>query len=465
MAAVVLVTAIDVRAELLGPEASRDKHDPNGVFFVLPSASITSGEMGLKSSADGASSDASTGGSSIVVANAGNPPLLFKYLVTGTTLNGNDLATVEVFLLNAGASAVDVRGVQIDAPCSLDPLLGATGTLTTGAADADPLSLVSIGATSSGGVPRVFPGGLTPTNQMFCRAAQTGLAGESVSLLPDTIHYVATITYRVSTCAAGSFSMDMECGAAGEPCVPPPGISDQTRIVDPANLPVEFVPALLTLVVPTGPCCIGLSCVGDGLNPFCCEQTHPGAVPGPAGYTCLEAGACGCLDDDDCNAIPDTDPCRCNACVGGQCMTFSTVFGNISPCEPGCGGPDVSDILRVLDCFSGLEAFPGPRCNAADFALCQADGFIDVGDILEILAAFAGESTCQCDVCTGACCVTSPPSLGGCQPQPPVGGVTQNDCENNPFIDGVFMGGGTCCVETYLDCEDDPCVCLLIQCP
>ncbi len=385
-------------------------------------------------------------------------PVSFLYQVAGGSFNGNDLVPVEVFVVNNGGSDIPIRGVQIDVACSLDGQPGSSGTITSGNADSDPASLIQVNSTSSGGVPRVFPGGLAATDQNLCRAAQlAGLGAPSVNLLADgQLRYVATVVYRVSGCAAGDFSMDMECDCAGTgaTCTPPSEFAHQTKIVgDPLPTLVPFKPASLIISVPGGSCCNGTTCLGDGLNPFCCAQMFPGSTAGPLGHTCGQPGACSCNLDAECVVDPP-NRCKCAKCVNHVCQQFDVAYGNVN-CDGGCDGPvDVGDILCVLDGFSfGLNFCP----NADLFPPCDGDDNIDVGDILVVLAAFAGivNPECFCDICTGACCVN-----GGCALQT----YSVQDCES---LGGDPQGRGTCCLEELQAagaCQANPCLCVPATC-
>jgi hypothetical protein len=387
-------------------------------------------------------------------------PVSFLYQTTSTTYDGNELVTVEIFIVNNGASDISVRGIQIDVPCSLDPGPGASGAITTGLADSDPATVIAVNATSIGGIPRVFPGGLAITNQTHCRAAQlAAVLAPPINLVPDgQLRYVATVIYRVSACAAGEFSMDMECDCpgAGLSCTPPSTTGDQTKIVgDPMTTLVPFKPASLTISVPTGSCCNGTTCLADGLNPFCCGQTHPGATAGPPGSLCGQPNACGqCVTDLDCPQ-PES-PCQCAVCENQQCTYYNNNYGDTT-CDGDCSGVDVGDLLCVLDGFSfGLLTCPSGDIYPCPFPLVP-DGKIDIGDILAVLEAFIGEAKCFCYLCTGACCL--PGDVCGLRP------VEANTCQ---AVGGDPQGSGTCCIDelcSIIDCSVNLPLCLPATCP
>jgi hypothetical protein len=73
--------------------------------------------------------------------------------IGGAEVNGGELVAIEVFLTNISQVSYQIYGVFIDVNCALNPIGSATGTITTGVSDADPLSQLQINATSSTGLP------------------------------------------------------------------------------------------------------------------------------------------------------------------------------------------------------------------------------------------------------------------------------------------------------------------------
>jgi hypothetical protein len=260
--------------------------------------------------------------------------------VGGPEVTGGQLVDIEVFLVNLGGVDQMTRGIQIDVPCLLDPVGGATGTITTGSGDGDPLTSLMINATSAGGFPRVFPGGLAPINQMQCRAAQTAAPGAQpvVTIPAGATRYVATLRYRVSICATGQHQIDFECDAAGTQCNGKATTTgSSTRIID---------------------------APGTGVIGFT--------------YEVVLFDVDSCDDGDLCTVY---DECSMGTCEG----TYQASFYGDLVIQPGDDGiPDVTDLICALDGFRLASA-----CPQADIAPCGGDGTRDVGDVLVILDLFA----------------------------------------------------------------------------
>ncbi len=361
----------------------------------------------------------------------------------GNTVNGQQLVTVEVFITATTSDQV-LRGTQVDLPCSLPG--GSAGTITTGNADADPASTVSVNVNdgSSDGTPFLFPGGLAPTNQIFCRAAATiPIGGDPVTLMAGQTRYLATFRYRVSDCAGGNFNMYFECGLAmgmGTPCNPPPyTISDQTRVLEPdgpdpdtLDDPVPFKLDFETLAVPTAQCCDGQMCLGD-LNSFCCVTVNGGELhPGDSCAT----DQCPCANSTECD-----DGLFCNGtetCVGMVCQPGSNPCTN--PLKPLCD--EAND--ECVNCFNDMECDDGVFCNGAE--LCVDGQCTDAAN--RPAGTPCGDPTnndcTDPDTCNG---------FGSC--------VANNAPSGSPCEDGLFCTigstclGGACMGGAPRDCNDN----------
>jgi hypothetical protein len=350
--------------------------------------------------------------------------------VGSTTVNGNQLVTVEVFI-SAADQAQDLRGTQVDLPCSLTG--GMAGTVTTGnetpVNDPDSRVLVNTATGSTGGIPFMFPGGLAPVNQSNCRAAGTITIGGTFDTLPaGQTRYLATYIYRVSRCAAGEFGLNFESFNN------PPTISDQTRVLAPdgpdADLndePVPFKQVLSSLRVAAQQCCDGGTCIGD-LNPTCCADM---GGTSNAGRSC-ETDGCPCTMASECD---DNNPCTDDSCVDLVCRNVN----NTAPCDDGmfCTNPDV--------CMGGV-CMPGPArvcpepggdpdfdiCSEALDACVECLGPGDCGD----------GNTCTDDICNPSGECNNPNNTAACE------------TDNNPCTNDVCAGGSCTHPFNTNSCDD-----------
>jgi len=418
----------------------------------------------------------------------------FTYLLLGAPeVNGDTLREIEIFL--TCAADTEVRGVQIDVPCTLDPQGGATGTITTGNADADGTSVMAVTATSSassGSVPRVYPGGLAPVNQIFCRAAQTAAPGDPpTTIIPGgSPRYVATARYRVSQCATGQHQIDFECDALSPPTQcdgKNTTVSSQTRIVDPpgtGTIDYSFAKTLVTVQV--GTCCNGVVCCHDNMNPACCEAQADACCGGAAGgcdfgqddRLCTDPNPCACTMDDQCDdgqfcngaetcnvltgtCVPGTPPvcppgpdaqCTNGACNpaanggAGGCVVNNKMDGTACSIN-GEGHPDCDDPDTCLggSCNENLSP-PGTLCNGGldqgecdNPDTCNAAGACQANN--KVGACTNDGNQCTNDVCAGGNC-THPPSPAGTPCDDGVGCTSGDQCS-----------GGTC-AGTAPDCDD-----------
>ncbi len=390
---------------------------------------------------------------------AGENIVLSIVPVGGTTVAGNQLVTVEVFITNNGPDQ-PLRGTQVNLPCSLPN--GTAGMITTGTADSDSMSTVSVNTGgSSGGIPFMFPGGLGPTNQNFCTAAGTICVGctEPEPLPAGATRYLATYRYRVSTCAAGTFDVYFECDnlmPMATRCTGAPfTISAQTRVVgpdgpDPDALddPVPWSEIVTSLTVPTGQCCDGGTCLGD-LNQVCCESMG-GTFNG--GLSCT-TDPCACTGNEQCLEMPVDNICTTNTCVSMVCQTVN----NTLPCDNGdfC---TVNDVCAAGMCMAG----PARTCPPAT-PFCNED----LNMCVECLspANCSDDNPCTNDVCSPEGVCSNPNNTAPCADDGNVctddvcgGGVCTHPFNTASCTDGLFCTrtercqNGVCTVTAIREC-------------
>jgi len=285
---------------------------------------------------------------------AENLALTFVH-IGGSSVTGGHHVTVEVFITAHLADQV-LRGLQVEVPCSLSG--GLAGGITTGTADADPASILSVNTTegSSGGIPFLFPGGLAPVNQNSCRAAATpAISGSPEVLFAGQTRYVATIVYAVSDCAAGDFGLKLEDFSD------PPQLSDSTRVqapdgpdADAIDDLVPFVAGTSVLSLDVGRCCRGAECLGE-LNEHCCLEVQGGGN-WLGGASCEDR--CECAADLDCD---DDNPCTTEVCVRGKCVYSS----NSLPCDDGrfCTAVDTCRDGKCIGTGNPCASEENPFCD------------------------------------------------------------------------------------------------------
>jgi hypothetical protein len=231
----------------------------------------------------------------------------------GPVFTGGDVVEVKCFVtMDVARTFV---AAQLDVSCSLAGQIGSAGTVQAIGMSVDTLHAPEPYFLAGVGGPWVIDNSL-------CAVAlfPTFVIGQ-VTIPAGTKAYLATILYEVSDCAAGTFDLAVE--DAGDPPVSVGtrffGTGDQVFLYD-------VVPASVT--IGTGTCCVGSTCVQDGINETCCVNSAPGARYGE-GLTCGDDHPCPCENDGECG-----DLLFCNGierCDNGiECL----------PGEPPCGDGD-----------------------------------------------------------------------------------------------------------------------------
>jgi low density lipoprotein receptor-related protein 5/6 len=267
--------------------------------------------------------------------------------VGGGSLSGGEQTTLEVYV----QSDVDIllAAGQVDLPCLID---NGAGSLT--------VNDLFVGTPSLGGVPWLCPGGLAATNTTGCYAAQLHpLGNPTCELLPaGEIRYFLSITYDVSACVAGDFSIQFESWTN------PPVSGNATRFRDPSNNLVPIIAANGVVLSAgsegVGSCCDGTSCLADGTYAACCAQNHPGAQFF-LGKSCGEPDPCRgpcCLANGDC---ADLNGVECQA-QGGTSQSAATACASPQPC---CLGDDACAVLDPVCCLAagGTPLDAGASCG------------------------------------------------------------------------------------------------------
>lgn len=114
---------------------------------------------------------------------------------------------------------------------------------------------------------------------------------------------------------------------------------------------------------------------------------YPENIPNFCGTTgsVRNSAPASCTQDVDCF---DQNTCTCDRCVAGACQNTPTLYGNAD-----CTGiVEVGDVLCVLAGYAGYE-----NCPNGDLAPpCTGDGIIEVSDVLAVLSAYTGGDPCNC---------------------------------------------------------------------
>lgn len=349
-----------------------------------------------------------------------------------TDISGNQLIALDS-VFNSDVALL-TKGAQSGFDGDFGP--GAPGNLVmNNAGDPSTGLFLNAGGLSDDSIPPLCPGGLHPLNQTnyFAAATPAPLAAPC-PMNAGQDYYVVTGVYRSATCIVGDFAVRNE-GQANSDVSTPPVATDETRIRDNAagagNL-VQMVTVPANLHVVVGTCCIGVGCLGDGLNAACCAATFPGAGLGQEDKLCSDPNPCACTEDSQCD-----DGLKCNGAETCNVAAGTCTPGTAPNCNDGNG-------CTVDSCS---EAAPGNGCvNDA----AAANG----------LACGSGaDSECDNpDSCLGGSCASNNEPAGvAC------GDPSDTDCDNPD----TCSGSGTCninnaangasCTDDGNSCTDDVC--------
>lgn len=132
-----------------------------------------------------------------------------------------------------------------------------------------------------------------------------------------------------------------------------------------------------------------------------------------------------CVNNVDCD---DGDACTFDRCVNTACSNTPAAYGDVVGVGLSCG-PDedvqLGDFLAVLEGFAGIIESVAPGCSEHSVDLsgpggCEADGLVDLYDILAVRDALLGIDYC-CRSCAAA-----------------------GECDDGLFCNGVEVCDGTC---------------------
>lgn len=242
----------------------------------------------------------------------------------------------------------------------------------------------------------------TPGNCPTTRPAvgATMPAGHGVNLTPASgPQYLASFLYRVSDCAAGSFTFVLQGNGN------PPSVSDQSYVLAANGQPVLISPIPSALSIASGLCCDGLNCLGD-YNSYCCTSVVDG-THSDVSKTCLGGSpdACPCILVDDCD---DESVCTDDSCQLGHPLADPHGCVRAPNYPPGnCCNPLDGQLDPLSDgnpctldyCQDGT--YPAVHdVEAGNGFVCQDDG-----------------NTCTFDYCHGGACTHPDKPYGtGCSP-------------------------------------------------
>jgi len=278
--------------------------------------------------------------------------------VGGSVVTGGAIVEVECFVTTNVSQGV--RSGVLDLPCALLPEPGAIGSVTSIGLTVDPDG-DGLNGPSSSGLVFLFQNGQAILDSAECTV--TGIATQIVPccyLQPGESRYFGTITYLVSTCAAGDFRMAAE--SVSQPPQPTDGTRFRDLTIDNALIPVIVVP--MNLTVSTGACCAGPTCVQSSINETCCSIAYPSARWFD-GRACADPVPCPeCVDDTGCD---DNVPCTADSCntASGECVHFS----DQDACDDGlfCNGLETCDVQ--VGCLGGsAPCAPELFCDEASDA-------------------------------------------------------------------------------------------------
>ncbi len=293
--------------------------------------------------------------------------LTIECLPDETVVSGNDLVTITCHI--SSTSDVFLFSVQLDFPCAIRVGAGGTGTLIRESISVDQnrLNPPFLFATKEG----------QPISAINNRECRIGLAlgplEPPVLLADGETRYLATLKYRVSECARGSFRIAFEGRSS------PPRSDDLTRVDDATRQPLPFVPSLGQLSAPTGCSC---------LTAEECDDENECTTDNCAGSICQnDPNTEACEDGLFCTS---DDVCRHGICAGSD---------QPGPCAGSLRCDEANDICR--ECAFDLECQPANPCKTGR---CDDNGTCFVLDRVgscEDGLFCTMDDTCKNGVCTG----------------------------------------------------------------
>lgn len=211
-------------------------------------------------------------------------PVTIRCDADSKSVTGGDTVVVDCFIDGKGGADIAIAGLQIDLPCSVPAQMGSTGAIDGGVVSVD-----------DGRSDYIFPSGFYATNPSLCTIAPTKGLGPPANLTGAGSFYVGTITYTVSNTAAGGFNMDLEGWTD------PPVDANSTKVRDdPAQNLVALKVIGTKIVVETGTCCAGLTCLSGPVNQVDCEVKQ-GGTWNPTAQLCTDPNPCACTSDAACD--------------------------------------------------------------------------------------------------------------------------------------------------------------------
>ncbi|MEK6674514.1 MAG: hypothetical protein AABZ47_02545 [Planctomycetota bacterium] len=257
--------------------------------------------------------------------------------------------------------------------------------------------------------------------------------------------YLGSFRHRVSTCAAGTFTINI----AGN-STPALG-SDQSRVISSTGVPIQVVGVQQGLLVEVGLCCDDAGCLGNH-NAYCCRNVQGGLLAIPT-TTCLP---------------PNASPCVCTDPIenfSAQCDDFNACTDDF--CAPGNPFSNEVGCLNQLDVPAGFCCDPTGHFpldplddnNECTVDSCLNDEFPAVHDeaLAEGNPCESDGNACTVDLCTNGACIHDAAAANGvgC---PDDGNICTLDvCNNGVCTHSASGANGTTCVGDGQVCTIDIC--------
>ncbi len=253
--------------------------------------------------------------------------------------------------------------------------------------------------------------------------------------------YVGTFRYRVSDCAAGSFSLN-EVGNST-----PPNANDATRAVNTSGTPQQVLDSIATITVDVGLCCSnGSTCLGD-FNPYCCRNVQGGLLSKPESSCVVPpVGSCTCSDDSHCD---DGNACTNNFCAPGNPFSNSVGCLYVDNVPNGfCCDPLGVQPLDPID--------DGNPCTE-DY--CQNDVYPAVHDAEAANGNFCPDDGNECthDTCFNGTCVHDAAAANGDPCANDGNSCTVDFCSNGTCVHSASAANGLPCPGDGVYCTYDVC--------